>query len=65
MVFKSFGGEKLKMVAELSHTIISRVRLEYKELRTSTDELKETKTRKCNKLVSISSFYIIHAVVLD
>ena len=30
------------MVAELSHTIISGVRLEYKELYTSTDELKET-----------------------
>ena len=45
MVFKSFGGEKLQLVAELSHTNISRVRLEYKELCTSTDELKETKTR--------------------
>ena len=65
MVFKSFEGEKLQLMAELSHTIISRVRLKYKELRSITDELKETKTRKCDKLVSISSFYIIHAVALD
>ena len=51
------------VMTELCYTAILRVRLEYKELCTSTNELKENKTKRYNKLVS--SFYIIHAVALD
>ena len=52
-------------MGELSHGVtISTVRLEYKSC-TSADELKENKTRRFNKLVLISSFYIIHAIALD
>ena len=65
MVLSHLEVKNQQLVAELSHMITSSVRLGYKELHTSTDELKETKTRKCNELVSISSFYIIHTVALD